>query len=102
MGFRFRKSIKIFPGLRLNLSKGGVSANVGIRGANISLGKRGAAVNLGVPGTGVGYQKRIDIGENPNSQSSTGTAPHRGNSLLPVILLFVAVVVVIVIVLGLK
>jgi len=27
MGFRFRRSVKIFPGLRLNFSKGGVSAS---------------------------------------------------------------------------
>lgn len=38
MGFRFRRSIKIFPGVRINLSKKGVSS--------ISIGRRGAAVNI--------------------------------------------------------
>jgi Protein of unknown function (DUF4236) len=32
MGFRFRRSFKIAPGFRLNLSKSGVSASVGRRG----------------------------------------------------------------------
>ena len=27
MGFRFRKSIKIFPGIRVNLSKSGITAD---------------------------------------------------------------------------
>lgn len=62
MGFRFRRSIKIFPGVRINLSKKGVSS--------ISIGRRGAAVNirangetratLGIPGTGLSWQTRLD------------------------------------------
>jgi len=30
MGFRFRKSIKLLPGIRINLSKSGVSTSVGV------------------------------------------------------------------------
>ncbi|MBW3634473.1 MAG: DUF4236 domain-containing protein [Chloroflexi bacterium] len=33
MGFRARKSFKIAPGVRLNVSKSGVGASVGTRGA---------------------------------------------------------------------
>lgn len=35
---RFRKSIKICKGVRLNLSKSGVSATVGIKGASVNFG----------------------------------------------------------------
>jgi hypothetical protein len=39
MGFRFRRSIRIAPGLRVNIGKRGISS--------MSLGKRGATLNVG-------------------------------------------------------
>ena len=42
MGFRFRKSIKILPGLKLNLThKGITSASIGKPGASLNIGKKG-------------------------------------------------------------
>jgi hypothetical protein len=41
MGFRFRKSINIIPGVRLNLSNGAPSLSVGPRGASVSFGSGG-------------------------------------------------------------
>lgn len=38
MGFYFRKSLNILPGVRLNLSKSGPRLSVGTRGARVSLG----------------------------------------------------------------
>jgi len=32
MGFRFRKSFKIFPGLKLNVSKSGLGLSAGVKG----------------------------------------------------------------------
>lgn len=69
MALRFRKSIKILPGLRLNLSKDGITANVGVKGANVSVGKRGTFLNLGLPGTGVGYRERISQSTNDEVQN---------------------------------
>ncbi|XEI31260.1 DUF4236 domain-containing protein [Aeromonas veronii] len=60
MGFRFRKSIKILPGVRLNLSNGSPSLSVGRRGASITFGSRGTYANLGLPGTGLSYRTRLD------------------------------------------
>lgn len=62
MGFRFRKSVKLAPGVRLNVSKSGVSASVGRRGASVSVGKRGVRGNVGLPGTGISYSARLDGG----------------------------------------
>ena len=53
MAFRFRKSIKIAPGIRLNLSKSGVSTSIGKRGATVNISKRGTRVTAGLPGTGL-------------------------------------------------
>lgn len=59
MGIRFRKSIKIAPGVRINLSKSGVSATLGPKGASIGVGRRGVFANLGIPGSGVFYRKKL-------------------------------------------
>ena len=55
MGFRFQRRIRILPGLRLNLSKGGASASVGGRGAWYTFGRGRRRITVGVPGTGVSY-----------------------------------------------
>lgn len=72
---RFRKSIKLAPGLRMNLSGGGVSWSVGTRGASVSFGKRGTYLNTGIPGTGLYSRERIggSIKPAPNSTSKATT-----------------------------
>lgn len=57
MGFRFRKSLKIIPGVRLNLSKTGVSASVGGPGATVNFGPKGTRQTVGIPGTGISYSE---------------------------------------------
>jgi hypothetical protein len=55
MGFRFRRSIKILPGVRLNVGKCGISTSIGIRGAHITVGKTGTRATVGLPGSGISY-----------------------------------------------
>ena len=56
MGFRFRKSIKLAPGVRLNLTKKGISSlSVGKRGATVNVGKKGTRGTVGLPGSGLSY-----------------------------------------------
>lgn len=59
MGIRFRRSIKLAPGLRMNLGLGGLGLSVGPRGANIGIGSRGAYANVGIPGTGLSTRHRL-------------------------------------------
>ena len=54
--FRFRKTFSILPGVRINLSKTGVSSSLGGHGATVNVGKNGPMVTLGVPGTGLSYR----------------------------------------------
>jgi len=61
---RLRKSIKIAPGVKVNLSKSGVSGTLGGKGASVNVGKNGAFLNTSIPGTGI-Y----------NRQKISGTAP---------------------------
>jgi hypothetical protein len=55
MGWRFRRSIKFLPGIRLNLSRSGVSASVGVRGAHITVGNGKVRTTVGLPGSGLSY-----------------------------------------------
>lgn len=57
MGFRMRKSFKVAPGVRVNVSKSGVGASVGTRGARYSVHSSGRrTTSVGIPGTGVGWR----------------------------------------------
>ncbi len=57
MGFRFRKSIKVLPGIRLNVGKNGInSVSVGGRGVTTNIGKHGAHTTYSIPGTGINYR----------------------------------------------
>ena len=69
MGFRFQRRLKLFPGVRLNFSRGGISATIGVRGASVTLGGTGAYVNLGLPGTGLSFRQRItpSVGGRPKT-----------------------------------
>lgn len=60
MAIRFRKRIRLLPGVTLNLSKSGVSTTVGPRGASVNIGKRGTYLNTGIPGTGLYSRERLD------------------------------------------
>lgn len=62
MAWRFKRRIKVAPGIRLNLSKGGVGMSVGPRGASVSTGAKGTKAHVGIPGTGISAQKRISSG----------------------------------------
>ncbi len=59
MGLRFRKSIKIAPGLKINISKSGISATIGGRGSSVNIGNKGTYLNLGIPGMGISYREKI-------------------------------------------
>lgn len=67
---RFQKRIKVFPGVRLNLSASGVSTTVGVRGAGVTLGKRGAYANVGIPGTGISHRQKL--GKSGSAKASSG------------------------------
>ncbi len=59
MALRFRRSIRLAPGLRLNLGKRGMSISTGVRGASMNFGPRGIYGNVGIPGTGLSIRERI-------------------------------------------
>ena len=74
MALRFRKSVRLAPGIRMNFSGGGVSWSLGPRGASIGIGKRGTYLNAGIPGTGLSFRERLGPGAMGGSRAPTATS----------------------------
>lgn len=75
MAFRFRRTVSIFPGVRINLGKRGISVSAGVRGANVTLGRNGLYGNVGIPGSGMSYRKRLlKLNKAGGEARSTGSA----------------------------
>jgi len=55
MPWRFRRSIKILPGVRWNISKRGSSITIGGRGLKTTLGRGGVRHTISIPGTGLSF-----------------------------------------------
>ena len=70
MGLRFRRSIKIAPGVRWNLGLKGSSFSFGPRGAKLTLGNRGTRVTTGIPGTGLSYTTTLPSGSGQAIQAA--------------------------------
>ena len=62
MGFRLRRSIRLAPGIRINLSKTGGSLSLGRRGATLNFSGRGTKATVGLPGSGLSYSTMLKSG----------------------------------------
>lgn len=70
MGFRFRKTVKIAPGVKINFGKKSVGMSVGNKYAGVSVNSRtGARARVSAPGTGLSYSTKIG-----------SSSAHRGDS----------------------
>lgn len=95
MGIRFRKSIKLGGGTKLNLSKSGVGISTGVKGFRVSKNTSGRSrVTSSLPGTGLSYVNEFgSSGSSGNSQSAPthhshsysggGSAPSGGGDKPP-------------------
>lgn len=92
MGLRFRKSINLGGGAKINLSKSGVGYSIGTKGARITKKANGGSkTTLSVPGTGISYvkesrgkRKAANTSEGGGTGGSMGNAggPKKRNTLL--------------------
>ena len=80
MGLRFRRSMKILPGIRLNIGKSSVGISAGIPGARVSLNSRGRVTgSAGIPGSGLYWvesksiKKKRAKSKSPRTVASTRT-----------------------------
>ena len=72
MGWSFRKSKKLIPGVRATLSHRGIGFRLGSRHAGVSVTPTGARVSGSIPGTGISARK--ELGTKKRRSSSAGQA----------------------------
>jgi hypothetical protein len=75
---RFRRRIKIAPGVGLNLSGSGIGVSTGLRGLSVSFGRRGIWGYASLPGTGLYQRKRL------SNTAATASASNRAGGPEPV------------------
>lgn len=62
MGLRYRKSVKLAPGVKLNIGKKSTGISVGVKGARFSVNSKGRVTrSVGIPGTGISYTKSTSL-----------------------------------------
>ena len=77
MGFRFRKSIKVAPELKINFNKNSVGATLGTKGAHYTINSSGKRTSsVGIPGTGISYTES----SGPTSKTTTKQKSTKSNS----------------------
>lgn len=69
MGFRFRQSLTILIGVRLNLSNGTPGLSMGLNRASISFGRRDTYASLRLRGTGLSCRTRLNRAARSAGQS---------------------------------
>ncbi len=72
MGLRFRKSISIIPGVKLNFGKNGMSVSTGVPGFRKTFHSSGrVTTSVGIPGTGISYVTTENKNRTPRNQRQT-------------------------------
>ena len=82
MGWRFRNSIRLMPGVRLNISKSGISTSLGPRGATLNIGKRGTRATVGLPGSGISHSQMLTSSAKAGFDASS--SPTKKSGCLPI------------------
>ena len=71
MGFRFRRTVRLLPGIRLNFSRSGVSTSFGGQGATLNVSRQGVRSTVGLPGTGLSYSKFYKDGGDTSARATS-------------------------------
>lgn len=73
---RFRKSISLGKGMRINLSKSGIGMSAGTKGFRVGVGPKGTYRSVGIPGTGLYSIDYVKSGRRSKKESAaTATVP---------------------------
>lgn len=81
MGFRFRKSINLGGGMRINLSKSGVGYSFGVKGFRVTKKANGGTrTTVSIPGSGLSYVHESSGGKQNSRRSSGSPTPNTFHS----------------------
>ena len=71
MPVRIRKTFTLFPGVKVNLSKGGMSISVGRKGFTLNFSKHGVRQTTGLPGSGISHTSYLFKSEDEKKERET-------------------------------
>lgn len=71
MPVRIRKTFTLFPGVKVNLSKSGMSISVGRKGFTLNFSKRGVRQTTGLPGTGISHTSYLFKNDDEDDEKET-------------------------------
>lgn len=74
MGYRYRNSLRLGKGVRLNIGKKSASLTLGVPGMSVNIGKRGVRATTGIPGTGISYSHKLN-GNQPQMAPNANSKP---------------------------
>jgi hypothetical protein len=79
MAIRFHRSLKLLPGVRLNIGRSGIGISAGVRGLRAGVDTRGKAyTSAGIPGTGLSVR-------NYAKQSAPQAGQYRGAVIVGIV-----------------
>lgn len=91
--FRFRRRIKLLPGIRVNVSKTGASISAGPRGLTTNISRRGIRNTVGIPGTGLSYTWQQTPPTHPPQTQQPPQPTPQSSGWTPTAIIFVIVAV---------
>ena len=88
MPIRFHRQFTLFPGVKVNVSKTGMSITVGGKGFHLNFSKRGVMQTTNLPGKGLSHrsylfkndeddERKMDAGDEKSSSNKTETHSKR-------------------------
>lgn len=86
MGLRFRKSVTLCKGVKLNFGKTGMSVTLGSKGYHKTINTNGnVTTSVGIPGTGIYYTdtKKMGAGRNNSSSNRRNSVNSNQNTYVP-------------------
>jgi hypothetical protein len=85
MGLRFRKSIRLLPGLRVNFGLKRSSVSIGRPGMTYNISSHGSRVTVGLPGSGISYSQNLS-NQSPASLFGSTNSAQRRFSVTPIVI----------------
>jgi hypothetical protein len=89
MSLRFRRRVKLLPGVTLNLGLHGAGVSIGPRGHHVGLNRRGMYTSAGIPGSGIYAVHHFHGHGEPHSEVRGGGSGNAAGCLILALLLFV-------------
>jgi Protein of unknown function (DUF4236) len=80
MPVRFRRTFSLFPGVKVNVSKGGMSITVGQKGFHLNFSKRGVRQTTSLPGSGISHTSYLYKNDDEEEERETSEKEERAAS----------------------